>query len=112
MPQHKIKLYLSHILESTNLIQEYVGEIKNFNFFNNKKMLKSAVEREFTVIGEATNRILKVDPNFKLNNTRQIIGLRNKVVHAYDNISYELLWSIIINDLPKLKKEVEEFLQK
>jgi uncharacterized protein with HEPN domain len=99
-------------VESINSINEFIGERKDFHFFNNNKLLKSAVEREFSIIGEATNRIIKTNSSFQLKNARKIIGLRKIVVHAYDNISYELLWNIIVKDLPELKKEVEEYLQK
>ncbi|MFA9193459.1 HepT-like ribonuclease domain-containing protein [Flavobacterium sp. FBOR7N2.3] len=72
-------------------------------------MLKRAVERNLEIIGEAINRILKSDPTFeqKITNAKAIIGLRNQVIHAYDNISDESIWSILINHLPKLKTEIE-----
>lgn len=72
-------------------------------------MLKRAVERDLEIIGEAVNRILKRDANFEklISNAKAIIGLRNQVIHSYDNISNENIWSIIINHIPRLKKEVE-----
>jgi uncharacterized protein with HEPN domain len=63
-------------------------------------MLKRAVERDFEIIGEAINRIITRD-------AKAIIGLRNQVIHAYDNISDETIWSILINHLPNLKVEIE-----
>jgi len=58
---------------------------------------------------EAINRIIKKDSNFesKITNAKSIIGLRNQVIHVYDSISDENIWSILINHLPKLKKEIE-----
>lgn len=58
------------------------------------------------IIGEAANRILKKDKDFKLNNAEKIIGTRNRIIHGYDKISDDLIWSIVINHLPKLKAEV------
>ena len=52
------------------------------------------------------NRILKFDPEFKLENARNIIGTRNRIIHSYDAISDELIWSIVINHFPLLKIEV------
>ena len=85
---------------------------KNFFQYKNDLMLKRAVERDLEIIGEAVNRILKRDPQFesKIEDSKAIIGLRNQVIHAYDNISDELIWSILINHLPKLKKEIETLL--
>ena len=71
------------------------------------------MERLLEIIGEALNRILKREPPFedKIKNARSIVGLRNQVIHPYDNISDENIWSILINHLPKLKKEIKELLQ-
>lgn len=71
-------------------------------------MLKRAVERNLEIIGEATNRILKRDVSYeiKITEAKSIIGLRNQVIHAYDNISDENIWSILIHHLPRLKEEI------
>lgn len=76
-------------------------------------MRKRAVERHLEIVGEALNRILKRDPSFedKIKNARSIVGLRNQVIHAYDNISDENIWSILINHLPKLKNEIIRLLK-
>ncbi|WP_243729528.1 DUF86 domain-containing protein [Salegentibacter sp. 24] len=60
------------------------------------------------IIGETINRIINRDPSFevKITNANAIIGLRNQVIHAYDNISDENIWPILINHLPKLKSEI------
>ena len=73
-------------------------------------MLKRAVERNLEIIGEAMNRIIKRDESFakSITNAKSIVGLRNQVIHAYDNISDENIWSILINHLPKLKLEIDE----
>ncbi len=72
-------------------------------------MLKRAVERDLEIIGEAVNRIIKQDSNYidQISNAKAIVGLRNQVIHAYDNISDENIWSILINHLPKLKTEID-----
>ena len=82
---------------------------KDFAQYQQNLMLKRAVERDLEIIGEAINRIITRDNNFeaKISNSKAIIGLRNQVIHAYDNISDEIIWSILINHLPKLKAEIE-----
>ncbi|MFA6359484.1 MAG: HepT-like ribonuclease domain-containing protein [Dysgonamonadaceae bacterium] len=72
---------------------------------------KRAIERNIEIIGEAVNRILKKDKNFKINNAQQIIGTRNRIIHGYDRVSDDMIWSIVINHLPKLKSEVELLLK-
>ena len=93
-----------------------IEEIEDFfsdrpmDFLQYKKniLLKRAVERNLEIIGEAVNRILKKDDSFtsKISEARAIVGLRNQVIHAYDSISDENIWSILIKHLPVLKSEV------
>jgi uncharacterized protein with HEPN domain len=54
------------------------------------------------------NRILVREPEFPIENARRIVSLRNQIIHAYDNISDENIWAIIINHLPKLKAEIHK----
>lgn len=87
---------------------------KNFFDYRKNTMLKRAIERDLEIIGEAVNRIIKREPSFEKNisNAKAIIGLRNQVIHSYDTISDEIIWSIIINHLPKLKKEIDYLIAK
>ena len=82
---------------------------KDFFKYRANIMLKRAVERNLEIIGEAVNRIVTRDSSYieKISNAKSIIGLRNQVIHAYDNISDENIWSILIYHLPKLKSEIE-----
>jgi uncharacterized protein with HEPN domain len=81
---------------------------KDFFKYRQNLMLKRAIERNLEIIGEAINRIVTRDESYeiKITNARAIIGLRNQVIHAYDNISDETIWSIVINHLPKLDNEI------
>ena len=76
-------------------------------------MLKRAIERDIEIIGEAVNRILKRYPSFEkiISDAKAIIGLRNHVIHSYDSVSDENIWSILINHIPKLKIEVTKIIQ-
>lgn len=104
----KVVKYLQDILNCINNIDEFfsVNE-KSFKNFSANKLLRQATERNFEIIGEATSRIKKVAPEIHIQSNKQIINLRNLIIHSYDNINHEVLWAIIINDLPKLKSEVE-----
>jgi len=59
------------------------------------------------IIGEAVNRILKQDENFRIENAKRIVGLRNPIIHAYDNISDENIWAILLKHIPRLNTEIE-----
>jgi len=108
--QDNIKKYLYDILVSAKSIFDYLGEKRDFTVYENDKLLRRAVEREFEIIGEATNRILKIDENFSIENAERIVSLRNYVIHGYDKVDNVIIWGIISRDLPKLKKEVEKLL--
>lgn len=80
---------------------------KIFNEYLKDIILKRAVERNLEIIGEAMSRILKEEPDFKIENARRIVGLRNQIIHGYDSVSDENIWGIVVNHVPRLKKEVE-----
>jgi Uncharacterized conserved protein len=107
-----IKTWLYDILQSIKEVESYYSDRpKKFEEYVSDFRTKRAVERNIEIIGEAVNRILKRDKNFELNNARQVIGTRNRIAHGYDKITDDLIWSIIINSLPKLKEEVEDLLK-
>jgi uncharacterized protein with HEPN domain len=84
---------------------------KRFDVYHKDTLLKRAIERNLEIIGEAVNRIMKDEPNFPLTNSKRIVGLRNQIIHAYDNISDENFWGIVINHLPLLKEEVYQLIK-
>lgn len=106
----KIQAWLLDIKVCIEEIFEFVGDRKDFIEYRKDKMKKKAVERNLEIIGEAVNRILKIDINFPLINAKNIIGTRNRIIHSYDNISDEVIWTIIIRELPLLKKQIEELI--
>lgn len=67
---------------------------------------RSAIHMNISIIGEATNRILKTDSEISISNAKQIVGTRNYLIHGYDSLRLEMIWAIVVNDLPKLKHEV------
>ncbi len=109
--KRKIKKYLFDIKISLDSINEYLGEKRNFIEYQNNKLLRRGVERELEIIGEAMNRALKLDPNLKIENARLIVDTRNWVIHGYDKVDDVVIWGIISKHLPKLKKEIEDYLK-
>jgi len=109
--KREIKKYLFDIMVSINSINDYLGTTRDFFEYQNNKLLRRGVEREIEIIGEAINRILKLDPNIKIINTRQIVDTRNWVIHGYDKVDDVVIWGIISKNLPELKKEVTSLLK-
>ena len=103
----EIRTYLSDILSAIEEIESFFdGMILEFVYFIKDRKTKRAVERNLSIIGEAANRIKKVDRTFELPNIREIIATRNRIVHGYENVSDEILWTIITDFLPELKQTV------
>lgn len=106
----KIKTWLLDIQQSTDEIFLFLGDSRDFTVYKADLKTKKAVERNLEIIGEAVGRILKEDKGFQLNNAKNIIGTRNRIIHSYDNISDEVIWTIVCRELPDLKIQVEELL--
>jgi uncharacterized protein with HEPN domain len=107
-----IKTWLLDIQQSIEEIFEFLGDHRDFFAYQKDLKTKKAVERNLEIIGEAVSRILKMDSTFPLDEARNIIGTRNRIIHSYDNISDEVIWTIVSRDLPKLKTQVDNLIGK
>ena len=106
-----IKIYLSDIERSISEIFDFLPEKRDFFEFQKDLKTRRAVERNIEIIGEAMNRILKIDPKFPIDASRKIVDTRNRFIHGYDSISEDILWMIIVNHLPNLGRQVKEILE-
>jgi len=106
-----IKTWLYDILSSINEIESYYVETpKLFQNFQNDLRTKRAVERNIEIIGEAMSRILKENSEIQISNSRKIVDVRNRIIHGYDSVSDDVIWGIVMKNLPVLQKEVEYLL--
>ncbi|MCI5168480.1 MAG: DUF86 domain-containing protein [Candidatus Electrothrix sp. GM3_4] len=73
---------------------------------------QSAVERQFEIIGEALNRIKKIDSSLldRVDNWREIIGFRNVIAHGYDVVEDEIVWNSVKEDIPVLITQLKRIL--
>ena len=107
----EIKKYLFDIKVSVESIENYLGDKRDFKAYLADKMLRRAIERELEIIGEALNRIEKLNPAINITSKKQIINMRNRVIHGYDKIDDEIIWGVLVRHLPVLKIEVLELLK-
>ena len=106
-----IKTWLYDILSSINEIESYYVETpKIFEVYQNDLRTKRAIERNIEIIGEAMSRILKENNEIEISNSRKIVDVRNRIIHGYDSVSDDVIWGIVIKNLPVLQKEVETLL--
>ena len=93
------------------LIEEFTTGVVDFNVYDNDRKTQSAVERQLAIIGEALNQFRKVEPSIEIQNDKQIVSFRNRLVHAYDSIDNSIVWAIISKHLQPLKTEVTKLLE-
>ncbi len=106
---------LKYLLDIQSIICEIelikIKTNNNFNLFKSDFILQRAIERDLEIIGEAVRKITELDASVKLSSTKNIIGLRNIISHAYDSIEPEMIWGIIQNNIPILNEEVNNLIQ-
>lgn len=108
-----ILTYLQDVLDAINEMESYFNEYPmQYEVFEKDFLRRSAVERKVEIMGEAINRIFKIDTNFSLPNAKEIINTRNRVIHGYDSVTPEFLWGLVIKHIPILKNDVERILLK
>ena len=86
---------------------------KTFEDYGDDPLLRSGVERQLTIVGEALNRLIKIEPGMQsaITDARQIIAFRNILVHGYDMVRNEVVWGILENDLFALTRDVKSLIQ-
>ena len=107
MKQLDIRKYLFDISEACELLIQFTAG-KTFSDYSTYPMLRSAVERQFEIIGEALAQVLRLDPSLRsrISNTGRIIAFRNRLIHGYSSVADDIVWGILEANLPSLRKEV------
>lgn len=105
------KKLLLDIQVAITSIDEHLENKRDFEEYKRNKTKRRAVERELEIIGEAMNQILKINPQIQLTYTRAVVDLRNRIIHAYDNINNVLIWKIVTKDIPVLETDVNRLLE-
>lgn len=105
------RAFLSDVIEAGQAIQQAVAGI-NLDDYRNSRLIRSSVEREFTIIGEALNQLSQRDEErfAQIDQAPQIISFRNKITHEYAIINDQLVWGVIQDNLPALLKQCAQLL--
>lgn len=98
---------LNHIIESIDNIFEFTEDL-TLEKFSANKMLKFAVIKNLEIIGEASNLLSKeLKDNYPDIDWKAIVGLRNFLVHGYYQVSNEIIWNTIQEDLNEFLKQTQ-----
>ena len=102
---------LKHIRDAVMITIDFIKG-RNRDDLDNDQMLSLALVRLIEIIGEAANNIsLSCQNNYPQIPWREMIGMRNRIVHAYFEVDLDIVWQVIIDDLPKLLQWVNQAIQ-
>jgi uncharacterized protein with HEPN domain len=106
------RAFLSDVMEAGSAILEAVRSI-DFESYSENRLIRSSVEQEFTIIGEALSQLSQRDKELfdQINQATQIISFRNKLTHEYLKVNNLLVWGVIENDLPALIEQCSTILR-
>ena len=110
MPKHELKVSLAqmrdHALEAVTLAKD-----RSRQDLDSDRMLNLSLVRLLEVIGEAANRVSRQDrARYPSVPWSQVIALRNRLIHAYDEVDLDIVWKIVMDDLPLLLDELNAIL--
>lgn len=105
------EVYLGHVLDEINFLLQQTQQL-SFEQFVSDEVLRRADARSFEIIGEAVKNL---SPEFKKKHKhiewRRIVGFRDKLIHQYFGVNWNVLWNVIKEKLPPLKVQIEELLR-
>ena len=106
------KIFLTHILDSIKLIEEYIKGRSKPDFLKSKQ-LQDSVIRRIEIIGEAIKNIpLDIKKNYNQIPWKEITGMRDILIHQYFGVDLDLTWQVIVKDLPRLKSQILDISKK
>ena len=110
--QRKAPKLLEDIRQAAQRISEWSAS-RTLDQYRDDHMLRSAVERNFEVVGEAINRLSRIDADTarRLGPYEQIIAFRNILIHGYDIVDHDRVWHVIQNDVPDLLAKTDQLLR-
>jgi uncharacterized protein with HEPN domain len=109
--QLESKKLLEDIRQAVTNIFEFTSG-KTLDDFANDTLLHSGVERQFEIIGEALNRLSRINPDLtsKIRHYQRIISFRNVLIHGYDIVEDPIVWDVVVKDLPTLYEQARKLL--
>ncbi len=104
------KIYLKDILAAVDSIESFVRNM-SFEEFRGDDKTASAVIRKFEIIGEAVKQIPdSIRQQYPDIPWKDMAGMRDKLIHFYFGVDYQLVWTTIIQRLPRLREEMQKIL--
>lgn len=101
---------LKHMLDSTNAILSFIKG-KRRSSLDSNRLLASGIIRELEILGEAAGKVSQKTKNqFPQIPWNQLVGMRNRLIHAYFDVDHDIVWKTIRNSLPTFSVQLEEII--
>jgi uncharacterized protein with HEPN domain len=109
--QRDDRAYLWDIVDACSVIEHLLASVEQDDYVASR-LLRSAVEREFITIGEATAALSRAAPALfsRLTDGRRIVDFRNQLTHEYRHTDDQVVWLVARNEVPVLRRECESLL--
>ncbi len=107
MRPRDVRIPLFDMLQAADAIALFIDGRSSEQYAQNL-MLRSAVERQFEIVGEAMNRALAIEPELatRLSESRSVVDFRNVIAHDYDRLADATVWDVAVTHLPLLRERV------
>jgi uncharacterized protein with HEPN domain len=111
----RVPEYVRHMIEAIQRAIRYAVNVGSLSALEHNEQAQDAIVRTLAVIGEAANRIQKQAPEFVAAHPelpwRPMCDIRNKVIHDYFDVAWDIVWDTVHNDLPPLQAQLESLLR-
>lgn len=105
------KVFFGHMIESAEYIEKDLAAIQREEFLKNRQ-LQDVVNRRLEIIGEAASNISEdIRKKYPQVPWRDIMDMRNKLIHEYFGVDAGVVWKVAKKDVPELKKQIEKILK-
>ena len=104
--------YLFHMMDEINYLRSHTKGLTRDKFFNDETLQRAFV-RSIEIIGEATKKLPdELKQNYPNIEWKAIAGMRDRLIHDYFGIDYEIVWDVVINKIPQLHIEIQRIINK
>lgn len=102
--------YLSHIMDKINYLKSHTEGLNRDKFLKDETFQRAFVH-SIEIIGEAAKKLPEeLKQNYPNIEWKAITGMRDRLIHDYFGIDYEIVWDVVINKIPQLHKEIQQII--
>ncbi|MDB5402679.1 MAG: hypothetical protein JWQ55_4697 [Rhodopila sp.] len=110
----RVEDYLEHIMQAIHRATRYIQHLDSAASLRHSEQTQDAVVRNIEIIGEAASRIQLMLPEFVVSHPElpwiEMRGMRNKMIHEYFDVDWDIVWRTVRDDLPALRQQIEDVL--